>query len=132
MSRRAHVKTAIPGGRAWYTVVVLILGSIVAFIDRLVLGFLIDPIKADLNLSDTQVGIVSGLAFTLFYVLMGLPIGVMLDRFSRKKVIGVCIALWSIMTTACGLAVNYWTLFLCRAGVGAGEAAINPGAVSMN
>lgn len=109
----------------------MIAGSIVAFIDRLILGFLLDPIKSDLNLSDTELGIVSGLAFTLFYVLMGVPIGLMLDRFSRKKVIGVCITIWSVMTSVCGLATSYLWLFLARAGVGVGEAVINPGAVSV-
>ncbi len=115
----------------WYVVAVLMTVSVLGYVDRLVLGFLVDPIKADLSLTDTQIGVLTGVAFALFYVLMGLPLGRWIDTGRRTGVLALCVASWSAMTALCGAAVNFVTLFLGRMGVASGEAALNPAAVSI-
>lgn len=92
------------------------------FIDRQIVGILAVPIKADLGLSDTQLGLMGGLAFALFYTGLGIPVAMLADRFSRTWIITIALALWSGMTALCGLAQNFWHLFLARLGVGVGEA----------
>lgn len=116
---------------ARYLVGLMLFVSIVAYSDRLILGFLIDPIKADLGLTDTQAGLLTGLAFSVFYAIMGLPLGRAVDVFPRNIVLSACITAWSLCTALCGLAVGVVTLFLARCGIGAGEAAMNPAAVSL-
>ena len=115
----------------WYAVVILLIAYIFSFIDRVVLSLLVPAIKADLNLSDTAISYLQGLAFVVFYTAMGLPIGWLADRVNRKRLIAAGIALWSGMTAACGLAQNYAQLFLARMGVGIGEAALSPAAYSL-
>jgi len=92
------------------------------FIDRQIVGILAGPIKAELGLSDTQLGLMGGLAFALFYTALGVPIGLLADRKSRVWIMTVALALWSGFTALCGLAQNFWQLFLSRMGVGVGEA----------
>jgi MFS family permease len=92
------------------------------FIDRQIIGILAVPIKADLALSDTQLGVMGGLAFALFYTALGIPIAMLADRRSRTWIMTIALALWSAMTAVCGLAQNFWQLFLARLGVGIGEA----------
>ena len=92
------------------------------FIDRQIVGILAVPIKADLGLTDAQLGLMGGLAFALFYTGLGIPIAMLADRYSRTWIITVALALWSAMTAMCGLAQNFWQLFLARLGVGVGEA----------
>ena len=92
------------------------------FIDRQIVGILAVPIKADLGLSDSQLGLMGGLAFALFYTGLGIPIAMLADRTSRTWIITIALALWSAMTAVCGLAQNFWHLFLARLGVGVGEA----------
>ena len=92
---------------------------------------MIEPIKADLNISDTQFSLLHGLAFSLFYAFMGLPLAYLADRFSRPKLIAAGIIFWSIATAFCGLSKNFIQLFFSRMGVGAGEAALSPAAYSM-
>ena len=92
------------------------------FIDRQIIGILAVPIKADLGLSDTQLGLMGGLAFALFYTLLGIPIAMLADRSNRTAIITVALVFWSAMTAVCGLAQNFWQLFLARLGVGVGEA----------
>ncbi|GAB4144362.1 MAG: MFS transporter [Sphingomonadales bacterium] len=92
------------------------------FIDRQIVGILAIPIKADLGLSDTQLGLMGGLAFALFYTSLGIPIALLADRANRTWIITISLALWSLMTAVCGLAQNFWHLFLARLGVGVGEA----------
>lgn len=115
----------------WYVVVVLTLGYVVSFLDRQIFALLIEPIRADLALSDTQVSLVGGLAFALFYTVLGIPIGRLVDRRSRRAIIAWGVTIWCFMTAACGLARNYWQLFLARVGVGVGEATLNPSALSL-
>lgn len=111
---------------AWTVVAVLLLATICSFIDRMILALLVEPIKADLGLSDTQIGILHGFAFAAFYALMGLPIGRIADRVHRRNVIVVGIVSWSVMTASCGLARNFATMFLARMGTAIGEATLSP------
>jgi predicted MFS family arabinose efflux permease len=92
------------------------------FIDRQIVGILAVPIKADLGLTDTQLGLMGGLAFALFYTALGIPIAMLADRRSRTTIMTVALLVWSAMTAVCGLAQNFWQLFLARVGVGVGEA----------
>ncbi len=117
--------------RAWLMVGVLTLAYTVSFVDRTIISLLVEPIKADLNLSDTQLSLLQGLAFGVFYAVMGLPFGWLVDRAPRKWIIVVGATVWCLSTAACGLATSFWTLFLGRIGVGAGEASLSPAAVSM-
>jgi len=92
------------------------------FIDRQIIGILAIPIKADLGLSDSQLGLMGGLAFALFYTGLGIPIAMLADRFSRTWIMTIALALWSAMTAVCGLANSFWQIFMARLGVGVGEA----------
>lgn len=93
-----------------------------SYIDRQIIGILSIPIKAELKLSDSQLGLMGGFAFAIFYTGLGIPIARLADRASRTYIIGAALALWSIFTGLCGLAGNFTTLFLARVGVGVGEA----------
>ena len=110
---------ATPGGRV---LAILLLAYIFNFIDRQIIGILAVPIKAELQLSDTQLSLMGGIAFALFYSGLAIPIAWLADRKSRVNIIAVSVALWSAFTAACGLAQNFWHLFLARMGVGIGEA----------
>jgi MFS family permease len=116
---------------AWFGVGVLVLAFIFSIADRIIISLLVDPIKADLDLTDTDMGFMMGIAFAIFYALMGLPIGRLADKYSRRLIIGVGIFLWSFMTALCGLANSFMQLFLARVGVGVGEATLSPAAYSM-
>jgi len=116
---------------AWYMVIVLTIAYVLSFVDRYILGLLIEPIKADLNLTDTQIGYLLGLAFSLFYATMGLPLGYLADRKRRTFLISAGVAVWSLATAASGLAKNFWHLFFARMSVGAGEATLSPCTMSM-
>ncbi len=117
--------------RAWWAVAVLTFAYVVSFVDRTILSLLIEPIKADLQLNDTQIALVQGLAFGLFYAVMGLPLGWLADRVSRRGLIAAGAAVWCVATAACGTAASFLHLFLARIGVGVGEAALSPAAMSM-
>ncbi|MGA0704749.1 MAG: spinster family MFS transporter [Steroidobacteraceae bacterium] len=117
--------------RAWWTVILLTLAYICSFIDRQVITLLIGPIKQDLGLSDTQVSYLIGLSFALFYTVFGFLIAIAADRLNRRNIIAAGIFLWTIMTAACGLARGYGQLFLARMGVGFGEGALSPAALSL-
>lgn len=101
------------------------------FLDRQILAILQEQIKADLLLSDAQLGLLTGFAFALFYVTAGIPIARIADKSSRRNVIAWSVGIWSVMTALCGVAQNYWQLLLARVGVGAGEAGCSPPAHSM-
>jgi MFS family permease len=116
---------------SWYVVFVLIVAYTFSFIDRQILTLLVGPIRKTLQISDTQISLLHGLAFALFYSIMGIPIGRMVDSRKRTTIIAGGIAVWSVMTAICGLAQNFIQLFLARIGVGVGEAALSPGAYSM-
>ena len=114
-----------------YVLCVLTLVYALNFVDRQLLAILQESIKAELLLSDTQLGLLTGFAFALFYVLAGVPIARLADRSSRRNVIAISIAVWSFMTAISGLVVNYTQLLLARMGVGVGEAGCSPPAHSM-
>src|SRR5262249_5073681 len=103
---------------AWYVAIVLMLCNTLSFIDRQILGLLVTPIKLDLGISDTRIGLLQGLAFGIFYTLLGLPMGRIVDRGNRRTLIAAGISLWSLTTASCALARGFWTLFLARMGVG--------------
>lgn len=115
----------------WYVVVICMLAYIFSFVDRQILALMIEPIKHDLQLSDTQFSLLHGLAFSLFYAFMGIPIALLADRYSRPKIIAIGVAFWSLATAACGLSRNFAQMFLARIGVGVGEAALSPATYSM-
>ncbi|HET6565702.1 MAG TPA: MFS transporter [Xanthomonadales bacterium] len=116
---------------AWYVVGVLMLAYTNSFIDRQIISLLIEPIRRDLQINDTQVSLLAGIAFTIFYTLMGVPIARLSDQKSRRTIIIIGITFWSLMTAACGTAKVYWQLFLARMGVGVGEATLSPAAMSI-
>jgi MFS family permease len=116
---------------AWYSVAVLMLMYIFSFIDRTTISLLVEPMKRDLNISDTQIGMLQGLAFALLYTFLGLPIARLSDRYSRRAIIAGGVFIWSIMATLCGLARSATQLFVARVGVGVGEAALSPAAYSI-
>lgn len=118
-------------GTAWYVVSVLTLAYVFSFIDRQILSLLVGPIKRDLEIGDTEMSLLMGLSFAVFYTLFGIPLGRLADTSNRRNVIAAGIALWSVMTAGCGLAKQYWTLALMRMGVGVGEATLSPSAYSM-
>lgn len=101
---------------------VLIVAYTFNFLDRQILGILAGPIKAELGLTDSQLGLMGGLAFALFYTGLGIPVAWLADRWSRTWIMTGALALWSGFTALCGLATGFWSLFLARMGVGIGEA----------
>ena len=109
-------------------VVLVLLFSVSAlhYLDRNIVSVLIVPIAADLRLSDTQIGLITGLAFGVIYAACAVPIARIADISSRTRVLTISLALWSAMTILCGFASNWMTLFLCRIGVGAGESGGQP------
>ncbi|MXY51203.1 MAG: MFS transporter [Gammaproteobacteria bacterium] len=117
--------------RAWYMVSLLTIAYVVSFVDRNILGLLIDPIKADLELSDFQIGLLLGPAFAIFYATMGLPLGYLADRKRRTWIVAAGITLWSAATALSGLARNFGQLFVARMSVGVGEATLSPCAMSL-
>src|SRR5687768_10151877 len=108
-----------PGGRV---LAILLLAYIFNFIDRQIIGVLAIPIKAELQLTDTQLSLMGGIAFALFYSGIAIPVAWLADRKNRVNIIAFSVALWSLFTALCGLAQNFWHLFLARMGVGIGEA----------
>ncbi len=117
--------------RAWYLLTLLSLAFILSMLDRTVISLLVEPIKADLGLTDTGIALLQGATFAIFYALTGVPIGWLADRSNRRNIVSAGVGLWSIMTVLCGLASSYAMLFLARTGVAVGEAALNPAAYSM-
>lgn len=124
-------RSALTAGQAWYVVAVLTLANVSGFVDRQILSLLVEPIKRDLAVSDTQVSLLMGLSFAVFYSVLGIPIGRLADRSSRRAIVAVGAALWSLMTALSGLARSFGQLFVMRIGVGVGEATLGPSAVSL-
>lgn len=117
--------------KAWLTVGILFLAGILSVIDRSAINLLVDPLKADLGITDEQIGLLQGLAFGLFYACMGVPMGMAADRFSRRNLIAFGITVWSLATIYSGLARSFGELFTARLLVGFGEAALSPAAISL-
>ena len=116
---------------AWYAVFVFALTLMINFLDRGILPLLVPSIKADLHLTDWQMGLIMGFAFIAFYVFLGLPIARLADVGKRRTIVGIGIALWSGATALCGLAHTFWQLFLFRVGTGVGESCNGPATYSM-
>ncbi|HEY3697117.1 MFS transporter [Phenylobacterium sp.] len=117
--------------RAWWSVFVLTALYSLSLLDRHIIALLVHDIRADLHISDFQMGLLQGVGFALFYVTFGLLFGWVIDRFSRRGVVFLGVTVWSLATAACGLARNFGQLVGARFGVGAGEAALNPAAYSI-
>ena len=118
-------------GQANYLLGLMFLAYVVSFIDRQVLGVLVGPIKADLQLSDFQFSLLQGAAFAILYSVMAIPLGRLTDTKNRKLIVAIGVFGWSLMTIGCGMAKNFGQLFVMRMGVGVGEAALSPAAYSM-
>lgn len=129
-----HTQSANPYPPAvvgWYSTILLALLYWLSILDRTVISLLVDPIKADIGITDVQFGMLHGLAFAITFSLFGLVAGYMADRMNRRLIIFASVSIWSLATAACGLAKDFSHLLLARVGVGAGEAGLNPCATSM-
>lgn len=118
-------------GRQWWLVIALTFAAIMAVIDRTILSLLFDPVKQDMGFTDTQMAMVFGFAFAIANVLFTLPAGFLADRISRRGLIATGAVVWSVMTSTCGIAANFWQLLFARAGVGFAEGVIHPCSFSM-
>ncbi len=116
---------------AWYVVFVLTGMYMFSYVDRQILSLLVPSIKRDLGVSDTQIGLLQGLSFALFYTFMGIPLGRVADSCNRRNLVAACIVVWSFFTALCSTAKSFFSLFLVRIGVGVGEAGLGPAAYSL-
>jgi len=123
---RPEVAAVLTPRRRGLTLALLTAAYFFSYMDRQILAILQELIKADLGLSDTQLGLLAGFAFAIFYATLGLPVARLADRGNRVNIIAVALALWSAMTAVCGLAGNFAQLLLARIGVGVGEAGSSP------
>lgn len=126
-----YSETENPSRYAWYVVVLLMLTYTLSYIDRKLPFILMEAIKAELKLSDTQVGLLTGIMFSVVYATAGIPLASLADRRSRKRIIGWAVLLWSGATAIGSMATGFWQLALTRMGVAAGEAACSPAAHSL-
>ena len=115
----------------WFVVAILMVAYVFSFVDRQILNLLVAPIRRDLGISDTQMSLLMGFSFAIFYTILGIPLGRLADRWSRRGLIAAGVVVWSLMTALCGMAQTYLQLFLYRIGVGVGEATLSPAAYSM-
>lgn len=115
----------------WYVLFLLMLTLLFSVADRLVFSILLEDIKGEFDFSDTQLGLLGGLAFTATYIVAGFPAARLADRSVRKNIVAAAISFWSAMTALCGAAVGFWTLFFARTGVGVGEGCSGPASQSM-
>ena len=115
----------------YYVLALLTLGYVFNFVDRQVMTILIEPIKTEFGASDTQMGLLSGLAFALFYATLGIPVARLADRWSRRNVLAISMTTWSAVTALCATATGFWHLLLLRIGVGIGEAGGTPPSQSL-
>jgi MFS family permease len=115
----------------WFVVAVLMAAYVLSFVDRQIMNLLVGPIRRDLGINDTQMSLLMGFSFAIFYTILGIPMGRLADSRSRRGLIAAGVLVWSAMTALCGLAQTYWQLFLYRVGVGVGEATLSPAAYSM-
>ncbi len=125
-TNKPDVAAPVPPAYANYVLGVLFVVMIFNFLDRQIITIIAEPVKRDLGLSDTQVGLMSGLSFAIFYTTLALPIAALADRWHRGRIIAISLSIWSAMTVLCGMAGNFIQLFLARVGVGIGEAGASP------
>lgn len=143
MLRARRVPTLVPGRHPiarqsefssrylWYALSLLFAANLFNYMDRMVISVVLPLIKADLDLSDTQLGVLTGIAFAVFYATFGIPIARWADRGTRRTIVSLAIAVWSAMTVLCGMAQNFLHMMLARFGVGIGEAGCVPPSHSM-
>lgn len=117
--------------KPWYVVLLLAALYIISYVDRLILALLVEPIKADLGITDVQMGLLIGPAFAILFSVIGLPVAWLIDRKNRKVLLAVGIALWSISTLLAGYATSFAMLFVLRMGLAIGESVLSPAAISM-
>jgi MFS family permease len=117
--------------RAWWAVAIFCAAGVLSFTDRQILSLLVDPIRSDLRISDIQVSLLQGLAFSLIYSIAGLPLGRLADTLPRRAVMIAGVVIWTLSTVGCGLANSFSSLFVARLFVGVGEAALAPAALSI-
>ncbi len=117
--------------QAWTVLGLLAAAYAVAFLDRVALSLMVDAVKADLKISDGQIGLLQGFAFSVVYSFLGIPLGIMADRYNRVRILVAGLLLWSLANIGCGLSHSFTQLFVMRSLVGIGEAALAPVAVSM-
>jgi len=115
----------------WYVLIMMCLVYTLSIADRYVVSTVLDPIKNDLHLTNLGVSLLTGMAFGVFYIILGFPLSWMIDRYNRRRIVAVCLVLWSVMTAVCGLAQTAFQFFLARVGVTVGEAGGTPGANSL-
>ena len=118
-------------GYAWFVVVLLTLAHILSFVDRQILNLLVGPIRKDLEISDTQMSLLLGFSFALFYTICGIPLARWADSRSRRTLVTTGAFAWSVATAGCGMAQSYTQMLLARIGVGVGEATLSPAAFSL-
>lgn len=117
--------------QAWYVVFILLLAYTFSAIDRQILTLLVEPVRGDLNLSDFEISLLQGFAFSLLFAVAGFPIARLSDSRSRRKIIAAGVTFWCLMTCLCGMARSFGQLFVARMGVGVGEATLSPAAASL-
>ena len=125
MREHASMNIQITPAVTWRThlsLALLALVYIFSVIDRQIIAILMEPIKTEFGATDTQMGLLSGLAFGLFYAALGVPVGKLADKYNRRMIVAVCCSLWSVATVACGFAGQFWQLLLSRMSVAIGEA----------
>jgi MFS family permease len=115
----------------WYVLLMMCLVYTLSIADRYVVSTVLDPIKNDLHLTNLGVSLLTGMAFGVFYIILGFPLSWMIDRYNRRRIVAVCLVLWSVMTAVCGLARTAFQFFLARVGVTVGAAGGTPGANSL-
>ena len=120
-----------PASKGWILVIALTVAYVFSYADRKIIELLIEPIKAVLSLTDEQIGLILGPAFSIVYATSGLFIGWLVDRVRRTWLVGIGVAFWSLATAVSGVATHFWQMFMARMSVGAGEATLSPAAVSM-
>jgi MFS family permease len=121
----------VPPARAWFAVGILFALTILSYLDRSIIALMIEPIKADLQITDIQISLLQGLAFALFYAVASVPMGWLADHFPRPMIIFCGASIWSLATAACGLSRSFAQLFVARIAVGAGEATLSPAAYAL-
>lgn len=115
----------------WGLTLLLTLCFALSYVDRQVMSLLVTPIKASLGLSDSEIGLLQGISFSLFYVIAAVPLARLADRGDRSRIVAACVAIWSLMTVACGLAQGFWQLMLARIGLAVSEAGLPPAALTL-
>jgi len=126
----ALADTRAEAGR-YYSLLILFLVGSCSLMDKTIIAYLLEPIKKEFTLDDTELGLMSGVAFALFFALAGLPMGAIADRVNRRNLVAFSLTTWSALTVTAGMAQSFLQLLLARIGVGVGEAGGGPGAMSM-